>query len=147
MCGGVGCTPTQEEPMSDELLQEELGQYLAQLNAAKQRKNEAEAEIQSLTKLLTESMTAGEMRKLQTNVPDGILIGTLVTPSTVEIDEPRLKRQLGAKVWKKVTKQVLDRKLLDDALSTGEVDIAVVAQCSQEKFRSPYIKLTTKVDK
>ncbi len=121
-----------------------LDPYLLELAEWKQKKNEAEAKVKSLTAHLTQALQDREIRKLRTEGPDGILTGTLVTPSVVEVDEARLKRKIGAKVWHKLTREVLDKSKLDDALATGLVDIADVALCSSEVPRSPYIKISVK---
>lgn len=71
--------------------------------------------------------------------------GTLVEGTTVNIDEDALKKALGAKTWGKVTKQVLDKAKLEAAVVIGDVDEVVVAQCSEEKPRKPYIRVSGEV--
>lgn len=70
--------------------------------------------------------------------------GTLVETSRVVIDEERLKKALGYEKWMKVTSPQLDKEKLEDAVSKGLVDPNVVAECSENKPNSPYIRLTWK---
>lgn len=65
---------------------------------------------------------------------------TIVEPSRIVIDENRLKRSLGARMWAKVTRTVLDRRLLDACIAVGDVDANVVANCSDEVPSKPYVR-------
>ena len=69
---------------------------------------------------------------------------TVVESTSIAIDEARLKKAVGAQVWKKITTPRLDDKLLEQAIQSGEVDVNVVAQCTTETPRSPYLRLTEK---
>lgn len=68
--------------------------------------------------------------------------GTLVESTVVEIDADRLKGELSAPMWKRVTKTVLDKEKLEAHVATGDIDPNVVASCSEEKPRAPYIRLS-----
>ena len=70
--------------------------------------------------------------------------GTLVQSEVLEIDEAGLKKALGAKLWAKVTKQVLDKKKLEACVTTGDISPVIVAANSVEKARRPYVRFTTK---
>lgn len=77
---------------------------------------------------------------------DGIQItGTLVAGSTMAIDEDRLKRALGATKWQSVTSRVLDKAKLEDAIARNLIDATVVAQCSVETPRRPYVTIMERV--
>lgn len=81
-------------------------------------------------------------RKGQKTVSAGDLRGTLVKGTTITIDEAALKKSLGARLWGKVTKQVLDKEKLEAHIVTGEVDPNVVASVSAEKDRKPFVKVS-----
>lgn len=68
--------------------------------------------------------------------------GSLVEGTRVIINEPSLKKALGAAKWAKVVKQVLDKERLEAAITMGEVDPNVVAQNSEELPNKPYIRIT-----
>jgi hypothetical protein len=77
---------------------------------------------------------------------DGVKItGTLVKGSTINIDQERLKRALGAQGWQNITTRVLDKAKLEDAMAKGLVDATVVAQCSVETPKRPYITIAERV--
>lgn len=59
--------------------------------------------------------------------------GTLTNSQRVSIDEDRLKKELGHKVWAKVTTPKLDKDKLEAAIAMELVDPMVVAKCSSTK--------------
>lgn len=67
---------------------------------------------------------------------------TLVQGTTVKYNEPGLKKALGAQVWRKVTKQVLDKKKLEDLVQEGEIDVHVIAENSVVNDNKPYVRVT-----
>jgi len=69
---------------------------------------------------------------------------TVVAGSRVTIDDSKLSKSLGAKLWQKITVRKLDPKLLDDAIAKGVVDKVLVAAASSETPTKPYIRLTIK---
>lgn len=64
--------------------------------------------------------------------------------SRVVIDEPALKKRVGAKLWEKISVRVLDRKKLDAFIATGEVAPETVADVSTNAVNAPYIRLAVK---
>lgn len=68
--------------------------------------------------------------------------GTLVEPQTVTIDEDALKKRLGATLWKKVTKTVLDKAKLEAAVSIGEIKQTTVAEVSTIKDIKPSVRVS-----
>jgi hypothetical protein len=69
---------------------------------------------------------------------------TVVKGTRLKIDEDRLKKNLGATMWAKVTKRVLDKAKLEDAIARGAVSPVDVATCSEEVPNKTYVKLTEK---
>lgn len=68
-----------------------------------------------------------------------------VSPQQLVLIERQLKKRLGATVWNKITKRVLDRQALEAAIADGIVDPGVVAQCSEEVPKGrPYVRVTPK---
>jgi len=68
---------------------------------------------------------------------------TKVQSSSMVIDEASLKRVLGEKGWMKVSTRILDRRKLESAIATDEIDPVLVAECSEEKLGAPYVRLTS----
>lgn len=76
---------------------------------------------------------------------EGVRYTTTATArTTLTIDEPGLKKALTAKVFNKLTRSVLDRAKLEDAINQGEVDPAVVAQHTTTQTGATSIRLTKK---
>lgn len=65
---------------------------------------------------------------------------TKIQATSVRIDEAKLQKGLGAKLWEKVTTRVLDKKKLEAYMASGEVDATVVAKCSEDHENAPYLK-------
>ena len=78
---------------------------------------------------------------------DLILMGTKVESSTLNFDEVALQEEIGDHKWRTVSKRVLDRKLLEDAIAKDRISPSIVARHSEEIPRKPYIKLTVKAKK
>ena len=73
---------------------------------------------------------------------DGHIRATAITASREVIDTERLKKAVGAELWRKITTLALDHQKLQDAMARGLVDPNVVAQCSSSVTNRPYIKIT-----
>jgi hypothetical protein len=69
---------------------------------------------------------------------------TFVQGETTEIDEPGLRKALGATQYRKYTQEKLDRKKLEAALDQGEVDPIVVGQHVRVKPNKPFLRYTEK---
>jgi len=72
------------------------------------------------------------------------ITGTLVEPTSLILDEGKLKKKVGASVWNKITKRVLDRALLESAVASGLITPSTVASCASEEPKAPYIRITEK---
>lgn len=72
---------------------------------------------------------------------------TFVANDRVSLDEEGLKKALPAKLWKRVTKEVLDRKKLEDAVNSGEVTPEIVGAYTSVSRTKPYIRFTEGVRK
>lgn len=116
----------------------ELAAVKAQQDMLATRKGEIEQNLVNALKSRGQSTVS-------TTLGSGATVkGTLVEGTRVTIDADRLKGALGAPLWKKVTKQVLDNEKLEAAVALGEVDPNVVAACSTEKDVKPYVRLSGK---
>jgi hypothetical protein len=67
---------------------------------------------------------------------------TVVRPTRLEFNEAGLEKALSEALWRQVTKRVLDKKALEDAVSRGKIDISVVSENSKEVATKPYLKIT-----
>lgn len=67
---------------------------------------------------------------------------TIVRPSSLVIDDDALFAELSASQVKLVTKKVLDKKALEDAIVRGKIDESVLTNNSKEVANKPYLKIT-----
>ena len=65
---------------------------------------------------------------------------TYVRSDRAEIDEKGLRKALTAKVFDKYTVKKLDRKAMEAAMDTGEVDPMIVSKYVTTKPGAPYLK-------
>lgn len=69
---------------------------------------------------------------------------TYVQGETTQVDEAGLRKALGAVTFRKYTVQKLDRKKLEDAMDSGDVDPIVVGQFVSVKPSKPFLRFTIK---
>lgn len=67
---------------------------------------------------------------------------TLVERVVPKYDEHGLRKALGAPMWTKVTKKVLDKVKLEKMVDEGEIDLNVVAQYATVTPSKPYIRFS-----
>ena len=72
------------------------------------------------------------------------ITGTRVEGTTLIFDEARLRKALGQRGWNAVSTRTLDRSKLEAAVADGRVDPRTVAECSEERPKKAYIRLTEK---
>ncbi|CAB4192987.1 hypothetical protein UFOVP1246_21 [uncultured Caudovirales phage] len=77
--------------------------------------------------------------------PDGGSVTvSIVKGERVKIDWDRFKKKIGAPAWKKITKDVPDQGLVDQAIADGLFTIEDLAECSSTVPNSPYLKTNVK---
>jgi hypothetical protein len=64
-----------------------------------------------------------------------------IQSTTTIIDEPRLKKRLGAGLWNKITNRTLDKHKLDAYIKSGDIDVKIIAECSEDRTASPFVKV------
>jgi hypothetical protein len=87
---------------------------------------------------------------LENNEVDTITIGesesetkiTIVRPTSLKFNEEKLKEKLSDKQWRQITKTVLDKKAIEDAVARGTIDISIISANSAEVASKPYLRIT-----
>ena len=87
---------------------------------------------------------------LESNEVDTITIGesesetkiTIVRPTSLKFNEEKLKEKLSDKQWRQITKTVLDKKAIEDAVARGTIDISIIGANSAEVASKPYLRIT-----
>ena len=65
---------------------------------------------------------------------------TDVASSTSRLDEDKLRKSIGVRMWNAVTKRVLDEQLVAKALAEGRIKAATVDKCYEYTPKRPYIR-------
>ncbi len=104
------------------------------------------AELESrLNKIKSKLMDKLEEYELETIVlgdeGEGVKV-TIVRPTTLKIDENGLQQALTNAQWKSITKQVIDKKALEDAVVRGKIDAVTVSDHTKEVASRPYLRIT-----
>jgi hypothetical protein len=120
------------------------GELLIKVAKLKAKAELAESNYRDAQEDLITLLSTGEDRSVTAQCGTNAITGTLVTSETLSINEEGLAKALGAKVWAKCTKRVLDKKKLEALITTGEVNAVVVAANSSETARKPYVRISTK---
>ena len=120
------------------------GELLIKVAKLKAKSELAEANYREAQEDLIVLLSTSEDRSVTSQCGTNSITGTLVTSETLSINEDGLAKALGAKVWAKCTKRVLDKKKLEALITTGEVNAVVVAANSSETARKPYVRISTK---
>lgn len=138
-------TPSEEraEELFDRIEADEIVYGLVEkLVAAKEVKAEAEAVVDSLQIAVMDLFKQYGLEASKD--PFTGYSATLVTPSSIVVNEPKLKRKIGAKTYNKLCILKFDKEKLNKALADGIVHIGDVAECSEEVSKKAYIRITKK---
>lgn len=115
---------------------------IRRLAEAKEEQQRLEDEIANLQTDLIPYLERVKEDVVVMRTKDTEIKPTVVRGSRVIINEARLKRSVGSSVWNKITKRVLDKDRLEQKVASGEVEAAVVGECSDVLDNKPYIRLT-----
>lgn len=133
-----------ERRVAKKVLSQELESY-AELKKMQKQINEQVGEQSANIMNMLDGLG---QRSATTTTDEGIVISVVKKQaSKLVIDEARLKKALGSKVWNKVTKRVLDDQKLESAVATGDISPVTVSKCSEVHKNKAYLGLTTKVVK
>lgn len=118
--------------------EQDLAKAIDAIADAKERIAAEEAVVSDFTEKAKSLMAEIGCTKATTDAGN---TGTLVSATRLVFDEAKLKKSLGASMWNSLTKQVLDRSLLEANIAAGKVDANVVATATDEVQNKPYIKI------
>lgn len=111
-----------------------LRELIAARGEEKQARSRAKAAQSELVRLMdTKTFNVAD------EVTDEVYTATWAQRTSRIVDEAGLKKSLGAKVWDKVTRRVLDTTLLQKAMEDDVVDPTVVATHTTEERSAPYV--------
>lgn len=131
-------TIKRDESKNSDSTDREMTEYIE----ARRAVAEAKSRMEHATKNLVEKMTREQRKSFALTDGGKTFKATYVQNTQIKVNEQGLKKALGAVAFRKVCKQVLDRKALEEAMSTGTVDPVVVGQYVTEEHSAPFIRFT-----
>lgn len=102
----------------------------------------AKAEAAEAQRLLSELLTRNRRKSYEFQDGDYRVRATVVRGETTKIDEAGLKKELGYRLFNKVTKRVIDNKKLQDAMADGTIDPMAVGKHVEVKENRPFIRIS-----
>jgi hypothetical protein len=118
-----------------------LGAVLA-AQVAKDRMIEAEESFKKAQARLVEMIKEKDQKSTSVRAGNTIIKATVVQAEQVKIDEPGLRKALGAKVYDDLCVKKIDKNKLREAVTEKKVDAVVVAQHTEVSLGSAYIKFS-----
>lgn len=106
--------------------------------------DEATKEFNLVRSMLTEAMVEEQIKTHEVEDGGKIYRATFVQASVPLIDEEGLEKELGFVKYDQFTKKVLDRKALEAAMETGEVDPFLVGKHVTERKNKPSVRFTVR---
>lgn len=115
--------------------------------AAKNRLIDAQLEYDQAEIRLVEVLRSNERKSTTVSDGDKMVRATVTQRETVKVDEPSLRKAVGAKVFDALCTKKLSTSLLKEAVAEGVVDAVVVAQHSQVTMGKAYITFSQPEEK
>lgn len=112
---------------------------------AKAERDKAQARLDELSERLTKQMEADQRKSYRWDADGAKHTLTYVQSHVIEIDERGLRKALRAKVFDRYTKRVLDRKAMEAAMDSGEVDQVTVRQYVHLRPNKPHLTYSARV--
>lgn len=139
--GALKKTPkTKAEPLTDEA-KAGLDAKVTSLKDMRLEAKGLEEDIKSTQAELLDAFRRHGITTWQVKEGRKKIAGATFQQQTREVvNQPKLKKRLGSKLWNKVTRRMLDDKLLAQAIKDGEVSAADVAACSDTVPNNPFIR-------
>ena len=119
-------------------------QLLLALHTAKQEKDVSEKRYKEAQQEVINYLDGASLDTQRIEHGGMAITGTKVESTTLNIDESALHEEIGDTKWHTISRRVLDRKLLEDAVMRDRIDPTILARHSIEVPRKPYVRLTAK---
>lgn len=131
----------------EDILPPDDSSFLAEYLSAKADADRSQSRLSKATNDLIYWMEANRRKTIKTYINELQTAQITYTQRTsYEINELGLRRALKAKTYDKYTVRKLDRKKLEAAMETGEVDPMAVAPFVAPKPGKPYLTFTPSKD-
>lgn len=118
---------------------------LSEFLDAKAAHDHADRRLKQAQAALVARMAEKHMKSTSWEVDGVRKTVTYVQAERVEIDEKSLRRALTAKIFDKYTVKKLDKKAMEAAMETGEIDPMIVAQHVKPVPGNPYLRYSERM--
>src|SRR4051812_31936791 len=105
---------------------------------AKETADRASERVAELQERLTKEMEANQTKSYSTDRAKVTYVRNTIT----KIDEKGLRKALRARVFDKYTVRKLDRKAMEAAMDSGEVDPVIVSKFVHNDYTKPFLRVS-----
>lgn len=135
-----GSKPTKSGPVKSNM--EELDAMLTDLYDMRQQAKTLADDIEDVQEKALKEMESLGVTKRIVKTKDGRRLNASGQQSkTYALDEPRLKKRVGAKLWNKISTRRFDKRKGAAFIASGELTEAIVAECTTENPGKKFIKV------
>ena len=121
---------------------EMLEKLVEEINNEQGKIADAEYEIAKAKKKIFDALESNEVDTITVGESESETKITIVRPTSLKFDEEGLKEKLSDNQWRQITKTVLDKKAIEDAVARGKIDITIISANSTEVASKPYLRIT-----
>lgn len=123
-----------------------LGELVEGLRAARAELDRADEAFHTAQSAVVDHIKALGQKTASYSQGAVVVRATVVQAERVVVDEPALKKALGARVFNKLTVRKLSNELLRKAIMDSVVDPVVVAQHSRITYNAPSVRISESVE-
>jgi hypothetical protein len=119
-----------------------IERLLVEIESAEEEAQNWQAQVDKSKAELMALMEKHELSTIAIQVREEDQRVTVVRPTQLKIDEQGLQDAVSEAIWRTITKRVIDKKALEDAVTRGKVEAETVSKHSKEVATKPYLRIT-----
>lgn len=119
-----------------------IERLLIEIESAEEEVQTWQAQVEKSKSELMALMEKHELSTIAIPVREEDQRVTLVRPTQLKFDEQGLQDAVSEAIWRTITKRVIDKKALEDAVARGKVEPSVISKHSKEVATKPYLRIT-----
>ena len=119
-----------------------IERLLIEIESAEEEAQNWQAQVDKSKAELMALMEKHELSTIAIQVREEDQRVTVVRPTQLKIDEQALQDAVSEAIWRTITKRVIDKKALEDAVTRGKVEAETVSKHSKEVATKPYLRIT-----
>lgn len=122
--------------------EEAIARLLLEIQSAEEEAQTWQAQVDKSKSELMELMDKHDLSTIAVPVREEDQRVTVVRPTQLKINEEGLQDAVSEAIWRTITKRVIDKKALEDAVTRGKVEAETVSKHSKEVATKPYLRIT-----